>query len=752
MTARQKSRLVTRSGKGELAVQRLQHLTSGVSQTPSPSTGNPETLQFSVILCTFNRRRLVLNTIASLRRQTLPFRAFEVIVVDNGSHDGTLSAVRTYANAGRHEGQKTDDIWHVHCLSESRRGLAYARNTGLLAAAGEIVVFLDDDAIADPYFLERLWQIYTETGADAVGARVELLWENGGRGRPHWLADDMLDTLGYFSPAEHRTRLDPPASFSSSGFSVKVEALRAAGAFSPFLNKRQKTGDLPASMEVRDLCQRLHADGYALWFEPAALVIHRAPAARLTRAFFVGRAYWQGHSEILAEYRNYGRHEIPAMILAIWHDLQACAYFALIHRPLLRLAGRSSSEQLHAAMQQARAWGRLQQQLSLLEHAPAERAWPAVCFVLSLEGDVTGSLLLSALAAQDIRCTPATTSVPIAWLWQHRAYYGKAIGILHLYRPGVLALTHRHQQQLWFRIWLAHRWGIRIIVSDAGGYWQNMRGLHYLSQRAFERQVMQHSDAILSFTRQPEQLYLNRRLRSRLRCLPHPGFGGYLPSLMPRDEARYRLDFPPDAGTALLCLAYQHTERELLHLVEAFQRAKQIEQEEAAKARCIEQGEIESSPASTAGLQLLLVGPPCDKEVSTRIIKLAARQPALHLHLSVPDSNTLSLYLASVDALVLPHFAVETAGLLESALLGLSYGRVAVVPSLPRFRGMLPPRASIYYDPTSRESLTQALLEARRRDYRLTARDEEALETKSGWGQYAARLVKVYRDVLERPT
>jgi len=251
---------------------------------------------------------------------------------------------------------------------------------------------------------------------------------------------------------------------------------------------------------------------------------------------------------------------------------------------------------------------------------------------------------------------------------------------------------------------------------------------------------------------------------------------------MPRDEARYLLDFPLDAGTALLCLAYQHTERELLHLVEAFQRAKQIEQEEATKARGIEQAEIEtkgtrkgppglfqaeietkgtrkgpprlfhSSPASTGGLQLLLVGVPCDKEVSTRIIKLAACQPALHLHLSMPDSNTLSLYLASVDALVLPHFAVETAGLLESALLGLSYGRAAVVPNLPRFRGMLPPRASIYYDPTSRESLTQALLEARRRDYRLTARDEEALEAKSGWGQYAARLVKVYRDVLERPT
>ena len=452
MTARQKSRLVTRSGKGELAVQRLQHLTRGVSNIPSFSVAVPEAMQFSVILCTYNRRRLVLNTLASLRRQTLPFRAFEVIVVDNGSRDGTLSAVRIYANAGWHEGQKTDDVWHVHCLSEARRGLAYARNTGLLAASGEIVVFLDDDTLADPYFLERLWQIYAETGADAVGARVELLWENGDAGVLTGLPMicSIRSAISRQPNAAHAWTAYLPVSAAVASLSSS-QTLRDVGSFSPFLSKRP---DLPASMEVHDLCQRLHADGFALWFEPAALVIYRAPAARLTRAFFVGRAYWQGHSEVLAEYRNYGKHEIPAIMLAIWRDLRACTYLALIHRPLLRLAGRSSSEQLYAAMQQARAWGRLQQRLSLLEHAPAESAWPAICFVLPPEGDDTGSLLLSALASQYIRCTPVTTSVPIAWLWQHRAHHGKAIGILHLYRPGVLALTHRHQQQLWFCIWL----------------------------------------------------------------------------------------------------------------------------------------------------------------------------------------------------------------------------------------------------------------------------------------------------------
>lgn len=130
-------------------------------------------------------------------------------------------------------------------------------------------------------------------------------------------------------------------------------------------------------------------------------------------------------------------------------------------------------------------------------------------------------------------------------------------------------------------------------------------------------------------------------------------------------------------------------------------------------------------------------------------MKLAARQPALHLHLAVPDDDSLPLYLSAVDALVQPHFAVTAAGMLETSMLALSYGRVAVVPNLPRFRGMLPPRASVYYDPASRASLAQALLEASRRNYHLTEREKEGLDAESGWAQYAARLVKVYRKLLE---
>jgi glycosyltransferase involved in cell wall biosynthesis len=683
---------------------------------------------FSVIIGTYNRRNLVLSTLASLRRQTLPYDQFEVIIVDNGSTDGTFNAIHHYVNAGTPQNKKPEDIWRVCCLLEAQNGLAYARNKGVMACTGEVAVFLDDDVLVDPYYLEHLLLAYQETGAEAIGGRVDIHWEAP---RPHWLSNDLLETLGYFFPSNFRMPLPDTLSFSNCSFSVKVEALKRTGNFSPLISKRV---NMPMCLEIEDFCQRLRRTGCSLWYDPAVIVRHRAPAARLRQAFFIGRAYWRGRAEILAHYVDtHNQHATtPSFTLKhtlrlAWQEFRELVQITFFHRPLLALARKATSEQLRASMAEARVWGHVQQLFQLLAHAPAEMNMPSVLFVRGDESD--GELLVQGLLAQDVHCTTRTASLSFAWLWQHRAYEKRYIGIVHLYQPGSFRLTHWQRQRFLFQLWLAQLLGIRIVTTDAGGWWQSVPGWRNLARRAFERKLLYCSDVVLAYTRQPDQLYPDKILRRRVRCLAHPGFRGYYPEPYPRHEAHRQLGLPVDSGMVYLCFAQMHTEREILHLIDAFFEAQE---------------HLHASQKVPGAPQLLLVAAPRDKKQSTQILKRAAINSSIHLFLDAPE-DALPCYLGAANAIVIPHFSLPSAGILATAMLALSYERLALAPDLPRFRGMLNPQASILYDPSSRASLVHALIVAQSRRYVLTEKGAQALDAMAGWHKYAQRLLEIYK-------
>lgn len=92
------------------------------------------TPRLSIVVPTLNRRDSVLRLLGALHAQTAPPSAFEAIVVVDGSTDGTLDAVRAHAAP-----------YTLRAIDLPRSGRARARNEGVRAAAGEIVLFLDDD-------------------------------------------------------------------------------------------------------------------------------------------------------------------------------------------------------------------------------------------------------------------------------------------------------------------------------------------------------------------------------------------------------------------------------------------------------------------------------------------------------------------------------------------------------------------------------------------------------------------------------
>src|SRR5687768_7873311 len=98
-------------------------------------------MRVSVVLNTCNRANSLRRTIQSLRHQR--FRDFEVIVVNGPSTDHTEDVIRALGKS-------------VKSANIQQLSLGISRNVGIDLAAGEIVAFVDDDAVAEPDWLERL--------------------------------------------------------------------------------------------------------------------------------------------------------------------------------------------------------------------------------------------------------------------------------------------------------------------------------------------------------------------------------------------------------------------------------------------------------------------------------------------------------------------------------------------------------------------------------------------------------------------
>lgn len=139
---------------------------------------NPMHPLVSVVIPTFNRAALLVKALHSVRQQTYP--NLEIIVVDDASTDDTATAV-----------QKIDDLRVHYIRHEVNRGGSAARNTGIRAATGEFIAFLDDDDEWEPSKTEI--QIKMLEAYDAVLCTSNLI--PGGlrryRGRTAVTLDDL---------------------------------------------------------------------------------------------------------------------------------------------------------------------------------------------------------------------------------------------------------------------------------------------------------------------------------------------------------------------------------------------------------------------------------------------------------------------------------------------------------------------------------------------------------------------------------
>ncbi len=259
-------------------------------------------VQVSVIIPIYNGEADLPDLLAGLRSQTYPQSAVEYCLVDNGSCDRTLEQLKIAQFQFQELG------WTLHVLSESNIQSSYAaRNAGIRAASGEILIFTDADCRPQSDWVERMVQPFAEPQVGLVAGEIKALPGET------WLEHhaEQQETLSQKHTLAH--------SFlpygQTANLAVRRAAFQQAGLFRPYLTTG---GDA-------DLCWRvLQAGDWQIEFQSDAVVRHR---------------HRSNLSDLLSQWRRYGRsnrylHELHGVDLM--RDLTQQEYLHSVGRWLLK--------------------------------------------------------------------------------------------------------------------------------------------------------------------------------------------------------------------------------------------------------------------------------------------------------------------------------------------------------------------------------------------------------------------------------
>jgi GT2 family glycosyltransferase len=234
--------------------------------------------QFSVVVCTYTDRRwnLLGEAISALRTQTLQPHQILVVV----DHEPTLLE------------RAASELEAVVVLpSTGSPGLAGSRNTGAKAATGTHVAFVDDDAVAEPDWLERLAEAYDDEAAAGVGGAVIPRWAGS---RPAWFPPEFDWVVGCTYRGLPETRA-PVRNLIGANMSFRREVFDDLEFF-PGLGHAYGRS---LGGEETDFCIRVGETRrrQPIIYEPRARVHHHVPSERARLAYFMSRCYSEGLSK-----------------------------------------------------------------------------------------------------------------------------------------------------------------------------------------------------------------------------------------------------------------------------------------------------------------------------------------------------------------------------------------------------------------------------------------------------------------------
>jgi glucosyl-dolichyl phosphate glucuronosyltransferase len=231
-------------------------------------------MNFSIVLCTYNRCESLRKVLSDLNRLGMPEGAdCEVIVVDNNSNDETRAVV---------EAVRKESPEFFKYVFESRQGKSFALNNGISHAQGDVIAFTDDDVFVDSEWLTEIKRAFDSYDCIGICGKIVPVWNSE---KPRWFEEDGC--YGLYAAIVKMDLGNEAVELKSPAFGANMAFRRSAfEKYGPF---RTDLGPNPENLirgEDSDFSWRLIRGGEKLMYAPRAVVYHPVEQQRIKKAYF----------------------------------------------------------------------------------------------------------------------------------------------------------------------------------------------------------------------------------------------------------------------------------------------------------------------------------------------------------------------------------------------------------------------------------------------------------------------------------
>ncbi len=228
----------------------------------------------SIIICTYNREKYIGPLLESIAKNDYPKGDYEILLVDNNCTDNTRAVCQSFAETHK-------DV-NFRYVVEPEQGLSAARNKGIKEAKGDIIIYVDDDALVDSNYISSYADHFANNpNTMAAGGPIEPLYETE---EPKWMSPYTKALLTAWMNYGTKECEYPKGRYPGGGNAAyRKIVFDKVGLFNTELGRK---GTALLASEEKDIFDKMHSLGMTVLYLPTPVLHHIIPQAKLEQPYF----------------------------------------------------------------------------------------------------------------------------------------------------------------------------------------------------------------------------------------------------------------------------------------------------------------------------------------------------------------------------------------------------------------------------------------------------------------------------------